>query len=77
MKAMRVPGKPLWILMLIVTLGALLYRYETTVVPQGTVRVVDEAGSSRGKVGVLNTGDIPRLSRGIITPNLSLTVMAM
>jgi len=33
-------------------LAALLYPYETTVVPQWTVRVVDEAGSSLGNVGV-------------------------
>jgi hypothetical protein len=49
---MRVPGKPIWILILIVILGALLYPYETTVVPQWTVRVVDEAGSPLAKVAV-------------------------
>ena len=49
---MRVPGKLIWIVILIVMLTALLYPYETTVVPQWTVRAVDEAGSPLGKVAV-------------------------
>ena len=49
---MRVPGKLIWIVILIVMLAALLYPYETTVVPQWTVRAVDEAGSPLGKVAV-------------------------
>jgi hypothetical protein len=51
---MRVPGKFIWImtLILIVMLAVLSYPYETTVVPQWTVRVVDEAGSPLGKAVV-------------------------
>lgn len=49
---MRVPGKSLWILILIVVLAALLYPYETTVVPLWRVRVVDEAGKPLARVAV-------------------------
>jgi hypothetical protein len=52
MKNMRVRGKLIWTLILIVILASLLYPYETTVVPQWTVKVVDEAGSPLAKVAV-------------------------